>query len=1126
MRKRSVLILLLCWCGVLVAQTNTYLVEAESFQFKGGWFVERSGLCTGSAMLRVLGSKVGAADALTVIDVKEKGRYQIWVRSADYALQQGTRLFQMEVNNIAMEASGKHGHEGFFWEKAGELDLEAKPVLLRLKDIRKNYGRCDAIMLSSDPGVDPNEAKLFELAKFRVQPADMQATSAGTQAISPPLAVSPNAAVTAEISNEYLRLRFARAGAGNKSIAARTEIRTGDRWQALHAFNEDHKVFLISSAQPDFHYSNFFPAWGGSIARSYFTWNNKQVFLQQSDDLTNPFTAGNLSEAIPVSAEKVNESTIKVSYVTMDGSMVTGFWSLDKETRHFHVRLSCVTANAGYYSMGITAFQPVDSEKVANVLLPPMFQYKRVSPKPVMLTSSMMQQPLAIVESRLGEGFVSVFAAADADSFPLEWGNSDNARIGFSIKNVSNQIQATAFSPVLGLADSRMRQGDTLERSFIIGALPERWNAALEYVSNNVFHVRDYRTQSVSLTDAIFNMVDLVKNDDASGWDARLKGFYDIEANPAADPTVVQASPLSLLSTALITNDEDLFIKRALPAIEYTLSRSGYRSTAAAPDDNKTDRSQVFDPFRSQFTTAYFEGLHTLLAKANPWIKDVALPGNKIRDAAGYSVKIPDWVQELAAYKLTNDGKWLQSAREGADKFVKQQVYSNTRTPLGKGGFYNTSFYAYWWDLLDLYELTKDKQYLDGAEFSAFHTIAGIRSYPVVKNASQVIHPDGKYTGNTSLWWKGDRKYRLGFPRRPDDSPEKQVAQWTVSPVGLGFEQPFTYFEVGKTVRPVFMSSWAPHLLRLYQLTRRPIFNVYARNAVIGRFANYPGYYATGYTDIPMQSDFPYKGPDVSSIYYHHIPPHMAFSWDYLITEAIQRSCGRISFPYGKQEGFVWFTNHVFGQGAGEIFGDQQARLWMKRGLVSLDSPQINYITAISDNKFWVILLNESDKRIPVTVRVGDEAGILKNGTIKGYRNDQVKVFNMPIANAEATVETDGKSVLALAYPLKNSLASKPIPEVKQGMRVVDLGEPWGKLYMYRIRSTFGWDAIYGYVSSQKLTGATIDVSCNGQTVTRKSYPFEWSFHKIGMTGKAAVKIKLQAADRPEREEHIVFDVK
>jgi len=28
------------------------------------------------------------------------------------------------------------------------------------------------------------------------------------------------------------------------------------------------------------------------------------------------------------------------------------------------------------------------------------------------------------------------------------------------------------------------------------------------------------------------------------------------------------------------------------------------------------------------------------------------------------------------------------------------------------------------------------------------------------------------------------------------------------------------------------------------------------------------------------------------------------------------------------------------------------------------------------------------------------------------------------------------------------------------------------------------------------------------------------------MTGKAAVKIKLQAADRPEREEHIVFDVK
>lgn len=127
-------------------------------------------------------------------------------------------------------------------------------------------------------------------------------------------------------------------------------------------------------------------------------------------------------------------------------------------------------------------------------------------------------------------------------------------------------------------------------------------------------------------------MVDQIKNDDANGWGTGLKGFYNIEAKSATVSTVVQASPLSLLPTALITN-----VKRVLPAIEYTLLRSGYPSTAVAPCDNKTGRSLVFDQFWSQFTAAYFEGLHPLLAKANPWIKYLALPGNKVRDAVGSS---------------------------------------------------------------------------------------------------------------------------------------------------------------------------------------------------------------------------------------------------------------------------------------------------------------------------------------------------------------------------------------------------------------------------------------------------------------------------------------------------------
>ncbi len=149
------------------------------------------------------------------------------------------------------------------------------------------------------------------------------------------------------------------------------------------------------------------------------------------------------------------------------------------------------------------------------------------------------------------------------------------------------------------------------------------------------------------------------------------------------------------------------------------------------------------------------------------------------------------------------------------------------------------------------------------------------------------------------------------------------------------------------------MSSWAPHLLRLFNHTQRTIFNTYARNAVIGRFTNYPGYYASPVLPIiTMQPEFPYKGPDVSSIYYHHIPPHLAFTFDYVITEAIQRSNGKVHFPYGKQDGFVWFNNRIFGGGKGTVYEDVNVRLWMKKGLATINKPEVNYITGISADRF------------------------------------------------------------------------------------------------------------------------------------------------------------------------------
>src|SRR5690606_20259201 len=191
------------------------------------------------------------------------------------------------------------------------------------------------------------------------------------------------------------------------------------------------------------------------------------------------------------------------------------------------------------------------------------------------------------------------------------------------------------------------------------------------------------------------------------------------------------------------------------------------------------------------------------------------------------------------------------------------------------------------------------------AEKGAFQTIAGQWSHPFIPETI-TIHPGNEFRGNDHLWWRGTEKFRLGFPRKPGDTPEKRLPAWVVSNVGLSFEQPSTYYGGGTDFfQMIMMNNFAPHLLRVYEHTGRDIYKTYARNAIVGRWANYPGYYQRGYTDLMQDARYPYEGPDVTSTYYHHIPCHLLFTMDWLVTDAEVRSGGKIRFPYAKQQGYV-----------------------------------------------------------------------------------------------------------------------------------------------------------------------------------------------------------------------------
>lgn len=1108
MKKQLLACTLFTLCFTKAKAQRSYFMEAEDFSIRGGWIVEKpaGGGVSGKHILRVISGGVKAADALTVIRVKEAGEYTIWAKTVDFPNDRpGTRVFQVLVNDEPMaNEPGAHGHADYRWEKAGVARMDTGENVIQLRDSRGNYPRVDALFLTAEniapDKINPEQYKTPPVP-VSLTPAAMPGTGARKS--------DANAEVVAVLENENIKLEILRSG----GLMTRTAIKHGGAWQYLDAQVEENRIVLMTASDPQITFGGFLPGWNGSLGYSRFSCKGKTYTVMLPENLGNPFLSGKLTVFIPAAAEKDGPGKLSVTYRAEDGQTIKGRWSLRPGQRHLQLTLEYTAPQAAYYSMAVGALQGVADNKVSSIQLPPMYQYQRIPQQPVLLPSALMPQPLAMMELE-GKKF-TVFISGTKESFPQDWSTSNTSPMGFGIRNERNEVQPVAFSPVPGSASSKLRAGQVITGSFAVGALPAGWNDALEYISDSIYTVRDYRSQQLSLTETMFNITDLIRNDTASGWAPALKGFYDIEADPQAAPTVVQAAPLAVIATAILARDEDFYIRRALPSIEYTLSRSGFRW--AQKGMSKT--AAMLSPYNSQFSTAYYEGLHKLLGENNPWLEKIALPDGRIRKAGGYSVNVPAWTQELAAYRLTGRKSRLDSAVAQAKTFISTEVYGRKTVPLGKVPFYNTSFYAYWWDLTDLYDVTGDPSFLDAAYTSAFHTLIGVRSYPGVADTLQTIHRRNHFEGNTTLWWKGGEKYRLGFPRKPGDAPEKKVPAWLVSPVGLGFEQPVTFLPHGKEVRHVFMSSWAPHLLRLYEKGNRKIFETYARNAVIGRFTNYPGYYATGYTDITLRPDFPYKGPDVSSIYYHHIPPHLAFTMDYLVTEAMQRSGGNVRFPYAKQDGFVWFNSRVFGAGPGMVFGDGAVNIWLKRGLVRISSPEVNYVTGISGDRFWVILTSEARDALNCRIELGEEAPVAGSTALMHTTNAQP--VSLPVDNRAVNVQLAGKGFAAVSFPLVRKPSKTKITPLKEGMQVTDMGAGIGRCYTFRIRSPFGWDAVYGYLESFEGGSVTVTMDHREETIT--AYPFEWSFHPLKTREGAQLKIQVKTKDGRTVEKTVVL---
>lgn len=968
----------ICWLCGLTVQAKTFVLPPGELEMRGGWRYEQDPIQKGAKRFLFADGQSFRTPAAGAVEIPSAGKWRVWVRSRDFANDRpGTRMFSLRLGEKTLERNfgthGQVGENGWAWEDGGTLELPAGPLLVVVGEMAKHSARFESILFTDNMGYTP-EGVSWELKKERAITVPLEA-AAQKKLISVPAPLSTvEEKPAAVLENKNLRVTFHQAG---KEIGIKIATRGATGWQPL---NEDAGlanwtvVARSAGKVPLIRKGDIYPDWDATESPLVeLAVAGAAVRTRKSNFSSAPWESGQCSAQRPVAAKQVDEKTVELAFATTSQGTLSSRWTLEGSDTEVKIVTSFEAKAPGYFSLGFHAPLAVEPEQADSWLLPFQFQGDRFPAKPVLIMNSATPTPLVLVN----KGGVSCALVAEPESIPSEWQTGSSARYGFGLRNERGEAQPMIYAPVMGLGEGAVEQ-TKVEAKFRLRVQRGDWYAAYRKVADEDFKVRDYREPTTfSMTDTVFNLIDLIRNEEASGWDAKAKGVVQIESRNV----VSQSSPLAYMSLYLLTGDDDLYQRFARPSLEFMISRP---SAHFAIEKEIGDRYYAHQPMRGpvkMYGAATFASAYAMTHGRSPVFAEHAFQKGKPRFTAGGHVQTFDDLVIL--HRVTGEQRWLDQAVKAADGYISRLKEKNALREPGDHAFVNVGYASNWEGLLYLAETTGETRFRDAAAVEARALLTTVWTQPMVRDQEITLNPGGVYDHARGIWWWGDGKKRLGIyegpaqegpiPTEPPKIAERKVPAWTVSNVGLGLEHPFTYVR-GAGQANIMMSNWAPNFLRLAALSGDDAFRVAARNSMIGRYANYPGYYLDGQTDEFRRADYPVKGPDITSLYLHHIPTFAASVVDFLFTEAELRSGGKVKFPTVRQCGYVWFDNRLWGHAPGSFYG-QEAWPWLHRTAVTLDNPAVDHVLAEGGGKLHVLLMNQSAK--PQKVKLAFDSKVL-----------------------------------------------------------------------------------------------------------------------------------------------------
>lgn len=699
------------------------------------------------------------------------------------------------------------------------------------------------------------------------------------------------------------------------------------------------------------------------------------------------------------------------------------------------------TAKAGWYSLGFTGLEQTLPEKLDFLYQPLTWSWKRF-PTQSCITEEAYATTAATFINKSGytEGI-----AASPEMIPYRYalsahwnkagdendkmwktfptnGPKGNSLFGLMLRNKEGLAQPTLFAPLLGGEKSFMKAGELYSFTSKYIFVPGDWTAGSDFILRNIFKYKNERQNTgYSLNQTFDNMLNFAMNDVYSGWNADLKGSdyrFDVPGS------VKNVSALHPLSLAIVTGSEVVYKLRALPMIEYVMSREKFLfSFEDTPHQSQSPSHFLKGPC---VDIGELAGLHQMTHGHTPAFK------TELDHLFGKSRKLNmntetgggSWQDYLARYQLSKDKNDLEKSIVGAENYLKQvydkysQTFHDAPGLKDKGAFFTTDFGFTIYDLFQLYEQTNNKRYLDAAIHGTKQLLLWTRSNPLAPDTSILVNKGSKVEGI----FPGRRFSNLegsGFTPLDvtTDLPEQKIPTWQTSLNGLVPEGAGTYM-----FGPVMLAHHAAWMLRLAKISGDTLLRDAAYNAIIGRYANFPGYYFTSLeTNVYQKADYPMKpffDVKYNAIFYNHVWPHLALLMDFLVSDFYYRSNGKIDFPSVYAPGYAFLTSKVYGNQTGTFMGNKNVRLWMPTGALTSSGFALNHIFGVANKDLFVAFANTSPKNVKQTVRL--------NSSVIPWNSDQtykVTIYNTDGSIVGSTTFKDG--LLEVNVPANGLVAYK-----------------------------------------------------------------------------------------------------